>query len=53
MGAGLVKPENLISKPNAGQKVFEDVVDIGGNPTKVRTVLNEAGKLRSIHIRNK
>jgi hypothetical protein len=53
LGSNIVKPENLISSPGASQKVFEQVVEIGGKPTKVRVALNELNKLHSVHIRNK
>jgi hypothetical protein len=52
LGASLVKSENMISSPKAAHKVFESVVDIGGFKTRVRVVLNESDKLRSIHIRD-
>ena len=53
LGASLVKPENLISSPDSSQKVFEQVVDISGVPTRVRVALNERNKLHSVHIRYK
>jgi hypothetical protein len=53
LGASIVKPENMISNPNASQKLFEKIVDIGGHPTKIRVALNERNKLHSIHIRYK
>jgi hypothetical protein len=52
LGASIVKPENLISGTKASQKVFEQVVDIGGVPTRVRVALNAINKLHSIHIRS-
>jgi len=53
LGAKIVKPENLISAPDASQKAFQQVVEIGGTPTPVRVVLNERNKLHSVHIRRK
>ncbi len=53
LGASIVKPENLISNPDSSQKVFEQTVDIGGIPTKIRVALNERNKLHSVHIRRK
>ncbi|MEI6331352.1 MAG: polymorphic toxin-type HINT domain-containing protein [Pseudanabaena sp. ELA645] len=51
LGASIVKPENLISGAGASQKVFEQVVDIGGVSTRIRVALNELNKLHSVHIR--
>ncbi len=53
LGTEIVRPENLVGSPNADQLKFEKVIDINGNPTKVRVVLNREGKLRSVHIRQK
>ena len=53
LGASLVESKNLITRPGAARMAFEGIVDISGSPTRVRTVLNEAGKLRSVHIRSK
>ena len=53
LGASIVKPENFISNPGSSQKAFEQVVNIGGSPVKVRVALNERNKLHSIHIRYK
>ena len=53
LGASIVKPENFISNPGSSQKAFEQVVNIGGSPVKVRVALNEREKLHSIHIRYK
>ncbi|MGH9967448.1 MAG: hypothetical protein ACREBG_06395 [Pyrinomonadaceae bacterium] len=44
------RAENLIGSPG-GRKVFEEVVNVGGKEVKVRAVLNPAGGLRSVHIR--
>jgi RHS repeat-associated protein len=51
LGASIVKPENLISRPEASQKVYEQVISIGGHLTRVRVALNEENKLHSVHIR--
>ena len=53
LGTEIVRPENLVGSPNADQLKFDKVIDINGNPTKVRAVLNREGKLRSVHIRHK
>jgi hypothetical protein len=42
--------KNLIGTPG-GRQVFEEVVNLGGKSTRVRAVLNTAGKLRSVNIR--
>ena len=51
LGASIVKPQNQITQPGASQKAFEEVINVGGQPTKVRVVLNELDKLHSVHIR--
>ncbi|MCL4870169.1 MAG: RHS repeat-associated core domain-containing protein [Anaerolineae bacterium] len=51
LGANIVRPENLITRPDANQLAFEAVVNIGGQDTRVRVVLNRNQQLRSIHIR--
>jgi hypothetical protein len=43
-------PNNLIGTPG-GRQVFQQTVNIGGNPVTVRAVLNPNGGLRSVHIR--
>ena len=45
-------PANRSSATNAVRATFDSVVNIGGKDVTVRSVLNEAGRLRSIHIRN-
>ncbi|MGK7885337.1 MAG: hypothetical protein AB4057_12030 [Crocosphaera sp.] len=45
-----MKPENLITQPDSSQKVFEQIIDIAGQPTKVRVTLNQRDKLHSVHI---
>ncbi len=44
------RAENLVGTPGS-RKVFEQVVNIGGQQVKVRAVLNPVGGLRSVHIR--
>ena len=51
IGASLVKPENLVSRLNSSQKVFQGNVNIGGKQVTVRTVLNRLDRLHSVHIR--
>jgi hypothetical protein len=43
---------NLISRPNAAQKVYEQTVNICGKEVPVRAALNRTGNLHSIHIKN-
>jgi len=51
IGARLVHPKNLASRPKAARKAFQAKVNIGGYKVKVRAVLNRVGKLHSIHLR--
>ncbi|WP_208723126.1 hypothetical protein, partial [Corallococcus llansteffanensis] len=51
IGASLVRPENLLSSSSSTQMAFQGAVEIGGQRVTVRTVLNELGKLHSVHIR--
>ena len=53
LGASIVKPEYLTSSLDAEQLHFDKVIDINGNLTKVRAVLNRERKLRSVQIRYK
>ncbi len=51
-GSQLVIPENMISQPNADQKVYQGTLTIGEQDLTVRIALNRQDRLHSIHIRH-
>jgi len=51
-GSQLVMPENMISQPNADQKVYQGTLTIGEQDLTVRIALNRQDRLHSIHIRH-